>query len=71
MLRELDEDGILADTLNHMPGDDEIVLFSPPEKPTAAGDNQSENPRVLAVKFKVAGIAKPCAVAEVDNLQPP
>lgn len=67
--RQLYQNGVLSNALDHMPRDDQIILLSPPEKAAASGNDQSKDSGVVSVEFKIAGISQARAVTQVDDLQ--
>ena len=67
--RQLYQNGVLSNALDHMPRDDQIILLSPPEKAAASGNDQSKDPGVVSVKLKITGISQARAVTQVDDLQ--
>ena len=67
--RQLYQNGVLSNALDHMPRDDQIILLSPPEKAAASGNDQSKDPGVVSVELKITGISQARAVTQVDDLQ--
>lgn len=65
------KDRILSDTLDIIPRNYKVILLPDSEKPTASPNHQSKNPCVLAIKFKIGGIPKPCPVTKIYDFQSP
>ena len=70
-LGKLYQNGIFPNAFDQIPRDHQIILFSKPKKSAASGDDQRQNSCILQVKLKIACIAQPCSVTQIDNFQPP
>ena len=57
MLSQLDQNGVLADALDHLPRNDEIVFPSKAQKTGVPRDHQREDPGILLIKLKITGIS--------------
>ena len=66
---KLYKNSILADAFDLTPGNNDILLFSKTEQTARTANDQRGNSCVLTIKLKVAGIAKPGAVAKVHDFQ--
>ncbi len=70
LLRHFDENGILSDTFDLIPRNDQVVVPSKAKDPTTPADHQSKNSGILAIKFKITRIPKTRAVTQIDDLKP-
>ena len=61
-----DEYSVIADTLNFVPLNINIVIFSKPEKAAIARNNDRQDPAVANIEFKISGVAKSRSAANVD-----
>ena len=57
MLSQLDQNGVLADALDHLPRNDEIVFPSKAKKTGVPRDHQREDPGIFLIKLKITGIS--------------
>lgn len=71
LLVELNENGVLSDAFDLIPGNDQIVLSAPSKQSAASGDHERKYPCILAVEFKISRIPEASSVAQIDDLQMP
>ena len=69
LCRKLYQNGILSDTFNALPRNDQIVLPAKAQKAAASVNDQRQNLRVLAIKFKIPRTAKAGAVTQIDDFK--
>lgn len=63
LLRKLYKNGIFADTFDLMPRNYQVLFPAKTKKAAGSVNDQSKDPGVLTVKFKIGRISKPCSVA--------
>ncbi len=65
---DIDNDDIIADTFDILPGDPAVTSPSETEKAVIAGDNDGADFPAVKINFQITDIAQPPAVADIDHL---